>query len=1311
MESVTFNSYDELKANCGGEDGVKITNLNQGSILLAPRLADHFDQAALDAGIWSAGALSAGAAAPSMQNGLLTIPAAAFVRSNQGFTHGSFEALAELEPNSNQVIAFGGDQSTGVRYFMFTAQGADGKLYAMANNNSGDQFIDLGPVPTGAHHYRIEWNAADASTDSVSFLIDGESKATVTVPNAGATNWNLYLVNNGTGTMRVDQAQMEPGYVQSGVFTSSVLDAGQIATWQSLDWNAALQDGTSLVVASRTSTDGNTWRDWTPVDAGTHAIANPDRFVQFTLQLSTSNENNSPVIDAITLGKVTSQAQPTQVAPTQPPATAVPPTAVPPTAVRPTSAPPTVAPPTQAPTQAPTQIQPTATRAVTATPGVTPTRTSPTPTSQPPSSAKVSNLNVTAGNPAVYEKFEVQFAVQTSAKSLDMPFDPNPPAGVAPGAGITVNGLFSSDNWKTTITQPGFVFQPYNHTGAGEQDKFIPVGKPMFAVRFAPQKAGSWQYRLSIQDAQGTVIYPATNQNALTFDVRATSSNPYANRGFVSVSPTDQRYFQYQNGEPFVGVGFNGGFNGSQAFEQTMTSYEQNKINFVRLWMEGSGMNGSHWLDWTSYFLSNDGYLPAASLDTANTYNGSPVSLRLDNANPCLFAGYKRGGLAVEPNTRYEITARIKTTGVTGSGDYGFVIKQGDWLGDTCDNAGTGTRITAPVKGDSDWTEVKGTYTTGSGQSWLGFLYLARENASGGQVYIDEVHMYRADDATKAELLRQPYANMIEHFDQMGAAQWDLFLQSAEKHGVYLKLVIDEKNEWIRNRIGADGKLAASSNDNFYAAPNTKVRWLEQAWWRYLIARWGYSTAVHSFEYINEGDPYNGNHYQAANAMAKYFDDNDPSRHMVTTSFWASFPNAEFWSNPQFANIDYADVHAYVSTGWGPDASFIPAEMQETNAANVHSGKTSARLPGASNFSVQVTPRGVTIQGQGEWVIKYWMKASGLSTNCQYSTTGSMARVRWMLDGGTYYGGREGVVPAQSDGRDYMCTSPSGTFDWKQFSSTTDRNGAALPNTARLIVNDNNPHALNVMLENAYGTGGTAWIDDLQIINPAGQVQPVIGTFETTKFADDTAFSTYAYSQIFGGGSLLGAHKPLVRGETGIDINNTGSYDPDMLKDKQGIWLHNNVWAQINSGGMYDMFWWVTETIPPSIYSNFLTYQNFMQGIPLNNGRYKELGATTSNADLRVFGQRDDTAGKMHLWVQNAQHTWRRVINGPAVTAVSGTVSIPNVPTGTYTVEWWNTYTTSNPVFKTQTVNSNGSLVLTLPNALADDVAVKITKN
>ena len=99
-----------------------------------------------------------------------------------------------------------------------------------------------------------------------------------------------------------------------------------------------------------------------------------------------------------------------------------------------------------------------------------------------------------------------------------------------------------------------------------------------------------------------------------------------------------------------------------------------------------------------------------------------------------------------------------------------------------------------------------------------------------------------------------------------------------------------------------------------------------------------------------------------------------------------------------------------------------------------------------------------------------------------------------------------------------------------------------------------------------------------------------------------------------------------------------------------------------------------------------------MSGIPLANGDYRDSQAQSSNNQLKIAGQRDDVNGRMHLWVQNIQHTWKRVVDGPVVPAESGTITIPNVSAGNYKVEWWNTYVTSSPIFLTPTVASNGSL-------------------
>jgi hypothetical protein len=913
----------------------------------------------------------------------------------------------------------------------------------------------------------------------------------------------------------------------------------------------------------------------------------------------------------------------------------------------------------------------------------------------------------------VFDKFEFQFDISTSAANPSLPYDPNPPPGIQPGIGVNVDVLFSYDNWQTAIVQPAFLNQGYRHSVQNSKDHFIPEGSPRWTVRFTPQRAGNWQYRVRVEDSGGVRHHPDLISSAYTLSVAEQTNSRYARNGFLRVSTRDPRYFEFQDGTPFIGVGFNEGFSTTSKVSQSMKAWEENKMNFIRVWMSGSGINGSQWTSWASHHVGNDGYIPGVSLDIHNTYKGSDVSLRLSNNNPCLYGDFWQNGIPVQPNTNYTVWARVKLNNVTGpaaSGDYGFVIKQAGWLGKDCAKGGGGV-ITPFTRGSTDWIEVSGTYQTGSTQHWLDNLYLTMQNARDGNVYIDEVRVYRTDDPHRVNILREPYANSHLYFDPMNSALWDKFIETAERHGVYLKLVIDEKNEWIRNRIDSNGKIVErASNDNFYASPGTKGRWLQEAWWRYIIARWGYSTSIHSFEYINEGDPYNGRHHEAANAMGRYFRENNPSRHMVTTSFWSAFPNKEVWSNPNYQYLDYASIHAYISTGWGLTPNLLHSHRVETNPAHIRFGNGSARIAGTDNDSQGIAPRGLVIQGQGEWIIRYWMKAESFSANCQHGSSGGMQRVRWSIDGGKFSGGKEGIVPGEREGKDFICTSPAGTFDWRQFTSDKDRNGNQIPAEYRLIINDDKPHELSIRIENNWGRGGTAWIDGIELVSPSGEVADVLGYFDNTPMDADTAWYNYAYGKIFGGGSLVGARKPLVRGETGIDYEHMQDWNRDLLKDTDGIWIHNNIWGQINPGGMYDLFWWSSETIRPDIYYHFQTFRNFMADIPLSNGHYYGVSAQTSNSNLRAWGQRDDHKGRMHLWLQNTQHTWKRVVNGPAISAISGTVTIQNVPSGQYKVEWWDTYKTSNPIFRTETLNSNGNLTLTLPQALSKDVAVKIQR-
>jgi len=361
----------------------------------------------------------------------------------------------------------------------------------------------------------------------------------------------------------------------------------------------------------------------------------------------------------------------------------------------------------------------------------------------------------------------------------------------------------------------------------------------------------------------------------------------------------------------------------------------------------------------------------------------------------------------------------------------------------------------------------------------------------------------------------------------------------------------------------------------------------------------------------------------------------------------------------------------------------------------------------------------VVVRGPGEWIVRYWMKAKAFTADCGYGSPGGMQRVRWLVDGGDYSGGEDNIVPANQERKDFICASPAGTFDWTQFSSDRDRDGRSLPVEHRLVLTDTQPHEIEILIENFDNTSGEAWIDSVELVSPSRQVVPVIGTFDPTPFLEDPAWFNRAYGDLFGGHSPAGARKPVVRGETGLDSPERQDWDRDLNKDARGVWLHNFIWGQINPGGMYDLLWWASDTIDQNIeegrythiYTHFLTYQNFMSGIPLNNGHYRDARASTSDPNLRAWGQRDDTAGRAHLWILNTQHTWRRAANGPSVPAIKGQIALPDVRSGTYRVRWWDTYAEERPVFLEQTVNHAGSnLMLALPRPLADDVAVKVER-
>ena len=530
----------------------------------------------------------------------------------------------------------------------------------------------------------------------------------------------------------------------------------------------------------------------------------------------------------------------------------------------------------------------------------------------PPGALRLADVTAPATGER-WEPFAVTFALENSAAAHPhLPYDPAPPSGLAWVEGVTVEADFTPDNWATVYTRPAFLHQPYTRALKAGQEWLYPQGDPRWTVRFAPPMPGNWQFRLSAREAKGSVV-----SDVYTFTVSA-PANP-ANHGPLAVAAQDSRYFEYADGTPFLGAGHGIGFDAadfSYAATARFDAIGAGNQDFFRWWL-GGALWGSAWQPWRSRTLGGDGYIPATGLTLDRAYGGGLAALRLDSDNPIMFYGFDSGLPGLRPGRTYRLRVRWRTEGIDAAVDpaqpFGVALKFTDWpeVGDTA----RFPALIAHVHGDTPWHVAEADFVA-EDDFPAQFLTLALENVTGGAAYVDMVALYAvgSDGASGAQLLRNPQMNSHLTFDDRRATGIDAILTEANQRGLYFKLVISEKNEWLLNHLGPEG-LPDPLGGHFDAAAGSVGRWLHAAYWRYLSARYGALRAVHSWELVNEAAPGFGEHFRLAAALAtQAAADGNP--HLASTSTWATLAE-EAWQHPESTAISYVDFHAYVNgTGW-----------------------------------------------------------------------------------------------------------------------------------------------------------------------------------------------------------------------------------------------------------------------------------------------------------------------------------------------------------------------------------------------------------
>jgi hypothetical protein len=285
--------------SAGTQSNTVVTSTSGGEAQLAYTFADDF----LGSSISSAWTITpwSSSASITVANSTLSVSAAEAL-STQTSTNTGVEARLTIGAAASEQFGLATDLAVakGNYWAVFTTRTTSTTLYAETNVNGTLTDVSLGALPSGMHVYKVQ-----PITTGFQFYIDGALKTTISKTLPTGTALKVALSANKASPSPALQADWVHllSYVSSGTFTSAVLDAGQVANWGVVDWNAVVPAGTTLTVQVRTgntATPDSSWTAWTTVTDDAVLGSPASEFLQYRVILTTSNSTQTAVLDDIT---------------------------------------------------------------------------------------------------------------------------------------------------------------------------------------------------------------------------------------------------------------------------------------------------------------------------------------------------------------------------------------------------------------------------------------------------------------------------------------------------------------------------------------------------------------------------------------------------------------------------------------------------------------------------------------------------------------------------------------------------------------------------------------------------------------------------------------------------------------------------------------------------------------------------------------------------------------------------------------------------------------------------------------------------
>jgi hypothetical protein len=287
----------------GTQSGTTVTNTSGGELTLGPLFYGAFSGTSLDSSSWTTTPTGGGTSSVTVSGGILSI----------GATEVDSATTFANVPPVEGMISFGGapyqhfglatslSAVAGNSWALFSSAGTSNTLFARVNANGTTQDVSLGALPTGFHDYLIK-----PVSGGFAFYVDGVLQTTITATFPSGTNLKIVLSDYSGSAQTPLQAQWAriDSYPSSGTFTSAVFNAGRVATWGTVNWDALLPAGTSIQILTRsgnTATPDATWSGWTAVPTNGGAVGSPaGQYFQYEVILSTSDPTVTPTLLDIT---------------------------------------------------------------------------------------------------------------------------------------------------------------------------------------------------------------------------------------------------------------------------------------------------------------------------------------------------------------------------------------------------------------------------------------------------------------------------------------------------------------------------------------------------------------------------------------------------------------------------------------------------------------------------------------------------------------------------------------------------------------------------------------------------------------------------------------------------------------------------------------------------------------------------------------------------------------------------------------------------------------------------------------------------